>query len=258
MARTDDWSVRSSAVRGWAGWAAGGLVVPTWTEDQVAEELTGGGVDDADVQVLDEEQDVGSGVGSADADVVQAAVETQGDGSGLADAVGAVVGVEASSRGCFGTGLVGGRGCGAWSRERCGRRWLYSSLKASSRVCSSVIVLAAGWRVSHFLRSCWNRSMLLCVSSRGCLKRYIAPEIFANLPRPQEASPKALNRHPSCLPRRNLKTSSAPTSAFSRSTQADQLHRLPANRRRVEGSPKRLDLVTIRAHRSNRPPLPRR
>jgi hypothetical protein len=24
--------------------------------------------------------------------------------------------------------------------------------------------------------------MLLCVSSRGCLKRYIAPEIFANLP----------------------------------------------------------------------------
>jgi hypothetical protein len=33
-------------------------------------ELPGGSVDDADVQVLGEEQDVGSGVGSADADVL--------------------------------------------------------------------------------------------------------------------------------------------------------------------------------------------
>jgi hypothetical protein len=33
-------------------------------------ELAGGSVDDADVQVLGEEQDVGSGVGSADADVL--------------------------------------------------------------------------------------------------------------------------------------------------------------------------------------------
>lgn len=54
-------------------------------------------------------------VDAADADVVQAAVEAQGDGAGLADAVGAdaVVGVVACSWGCFGAGLVGGRGCGA-------------------------------------------------------------------------------------------------------------------------------------------------
>ncbi|MDT5077878.1 MAG: hypothetical protein QOJ80_2515 [Mycobacterium sp.] len=71
--------------------------------------------DDPDVEILDEYQDAGSVVDAADADVVQAAVETQGDGAGLADAVGAdaVVGVEASSWGCFGAGLVGGRGGGA-------------------------------------------------------------------------------------------------------------------------------------------------
>jgi hypothetical protein len=39
---------------GWAGWATGGLVVLAGIEDEVAEELAGGGVDDADVQVLDE------------------------------------------------------------------------------------------------------------------------------------------------------------------------------------------------------------
>ena len=43
-------------------------------EDQLAEEFAGGGVDDADVQVLDEQQDVDSGVGSADTDVVQPAL----------------------------------------------------------------------------------------------------------------------------------------------------------------------------------------
>ena len=40
---------------GWAGWSAGGLVVLARIEDQVAEELAGGGVDDADVEVLDEQ-----------------------------------------------------------------------------------------------------------------------------------------------------------------------------------------------------------
>ena len=46
-------------------------------------------MDDADVQVLDEEQDVGSGVGSADADVMQATGQAEGDAAGLVDAVGA-------------------------------------------------------------------------------------------------------------------------------------------------------------------------
>ena len=43
---------------------AGGLVVAVGVEDELAQELAGAGVDDADVQVLDEEQDAGSGVRS--------------------------------------------------------------------------------------------------------------------------------------------------------------------------------------------------
>jgi hypothetical protein len=83
---------------GWARWAAGGLIVLAGVEDQVAEELAGGGVDDADVQVLDEQQDVGSGEGSADADVVQAAVDAQGYASGLVDLVVADLGINVVRR----------------------------------------------------------------------------------------------------------------------------------------------------------------
>ena len=36
---------------------------------ELSEELAGDGVDDADLEVLDEQDDVGSVVGSADADV---------------------------------------------------------------------------------------------------------------------------------------------------------------------------------------------
>jgi len=42
-----------------AGRASGGLLDPGGVEDQFAEEFAGGGVDDADVVVLDQEQDVG-------------------------------------------------------------------------------------------------------------------------------------------------------------------------------------------------------
>ena len=42
-------------------------------EDELSEEFSGGGVDDADVEVLDEQEDAGAGVGASDADVVQAA-----------------------------------------------------------------------------------------------------------------------------------------------------------------------------------------
>jgi hypothetical protein len=55
---------------GGAGWSAGGLVVPGWVEGEFAEEFAGGGVDDADVEVVHEHEDAGSGVGSSDADVV--------------------------------------------------------------------------------------------------------------------------------------------------------------------------------------------
>ena len=46
-----------------------GLVVLVGIDDQLSQELAGGGVDDADVEVLDEQEDAGSGVGSPDADV---------------------------------------------------------------------------------------------------------------------------------------------------------------------------------------------
>ena len=59
----------------------GGLVVAAWVEGEAAQELAGGGVDDADVQVLHEHQDVGSGVGPADAEVVEPAAVAQGDGA---------------------------------------------------------------------------------------------------------------------------------------------------------------------------------
>ncbi len=69
----------------------------------------------ADVQVLDQEQDVGSGVGSTDADVVEPAVVAQGDHAGGVDAVTAdpVVAVGGAVAGAgFGAGEVGGGGGG--------------------------------------------------------------------------------------------------------------------------------------------------
>jgi hypothetical protein len=51
--------------------------------DEVAQDLAGGGVDDGDVEVLDEQDDVGSGVGSADADVAEAAGDSQGGAPAL-------------------------------------------------------------------------------------------------------------------------------------------------------------------------------
>lgn len=87
------------------------MVVPGGVECEVAQDFSGGGVDDGDVVVLDEDEDAGSVVMAADADVVQASVDAQGDGSGLIDAVGAhaVVGVDA---GCWvGFGAAGVDDC---------------------------------------------------------------------------------------------------------------------------------------------------
>lgn len=66
---------------------SGGLVVAAGVEDQLAEEFAGCCVDDPDLEVLDEQDDAGSGVGSADADVVQSAVVPQRDRAGFVDAV---------------------------------------------------------------------------------------------------------------------------------------------------------------------------
>ena len=116
----------------WAGWAAGGLVVAAGVDGQFAEEFAGGGVDDADVEVVDEHEHVGSGVGSgvgsSDADVVEAAGHAQGDHAGGVDAVvadaGVAVVVAAGGRERFGQGVVGGCGGGPVGRDRCGRWWL--------------------------------------------------------------------------------------------------------------------------------------
>ena len=80
-------------------------------EGELAEELAGGGVDDADVAVLGQDQDAGSGVGSADADGVEPALVAQGDLPAGVDAVAAesVVGV--------GTAVAGG-GLGAAGVDR--------------------------------------------------------------------------------------------------------------------------------------------
>ena len=63
------------------------MVVAGGVQGEVAEEFSGGGVDDADVEVVDEHDDVGAGVGAADADVVEAAVVAEGDDAGGVDAV---------------------------------------------------------------------------------------------------------------------------------------------------------------------------
>ena len=48
--------MRSRGTSGRAGWSADGLVVKAGIDDQVAEEFSGGGVGDADVQVVDEQE----------------------------------------------------------------------------------------------------------------------------------------------------------------------------------------------------------
>jgi hypothetical protein len=99
---------------GWgSGWSAEWLVVLGGVEGELAEDLAGGGLDDADVEVVDEEQDGGSGEGSSEADVVEPAVVAQGDAAGVVDAVAAdaVVGVVAAVSGAgFGAGSVGDAG----------------------------------------------------------------------------------------------------------------------------------------------------
>jgi hypothetical protein len=84
-----------------AGGLAGGLVVAVGVEGEFARELAGGSVDDPDVQVLDEHEHVGSGVGPADADVVEPPGVAEGDDAGVIDAVGAdaVVGVAGAAAG---------------------------------------------------------------------------------------------------------------------------------------------------------------
>jgi hypothetical protein len=63
------------------------LVVAVGVEDEFAEEFAGFGVDDADVEVVNEEEHGCVGVGLTDADVVESAVVTEGDDAGFVDLV---------------------------------------------------------------------------------------------------------------------------------------------------------------------------
>jgi hypothetical protein len=78
-----------------------GLVVAVGVEGELAEELAGFGVDDAGVEIGDEEVDALAGVCAAEADVAESAVVAQGDDPGGVDAVAAdaVVPVQAGSGG---------------------------------------------------------------------------------------------------------------------------------------------------------------
>ena len=63
---------------------------------------------------MGEDDDVGSGVGSSDADVVQSSLDAQGDAAGVVDSVASdslvCVGVAGAGRGRFGQTLVDRRG----------------------------------------------------------------------------------------------------------------------------------------------------
>ena len=82
-------------------------------------------MDDADVVVVDEQDDAGSVEGSSEADVVEVAVDAQGDVAGV-DAVvaDAELGVVVPVGVALGRVRVGGGGVARCGSERCGRWWL--------------------------------------------------------------------------------------------------------------------------------------
>ena len=116
-----------------------------------------------DVEVLDEQDDVGSGVGSADADVAELAGDAQGDGAGLVDACRG-----GSGRGCRCRGW-GRAGPWAWCRRAL---WGWPGAagtgagggvvrRAGTRragLCRSAMVAGwRGWARSQFFMVCWKR-----------------------------------------------------------------------------------------------------
>ena len=91
---------------------SGGLVGAGGVEGEGSDDLAGGGVEDADVEIGDEHDDGGSSPWPADADLVEATIVTERDLAGWVDDVtaDAVMHVVASGRPSFGTGGVGNRG----------------------------------------------------------------------------------------------------------------------------------------------------
>ncbi len=147
---------------GWAFGGVGGLVVAGGVDGELAEEFSGGGVDDADVEVVDEQDDVGSGVGSSDADVVEPAVHADGDGAAGVDAVvaDAVVGVVASGRGGFGAGVVDGRGGRSVWERLVGPVVVVDGAEGVEQRLEFADRGGCGLSVEPRFIVCWNRSTL--------------------------------------------------------------------------------------------------
>ena len=74
-------------------------------EGEGADDLAGGGVDDPDVEVVDEQDDRGAGQRSADANVKERSVVAEGDFAGFVDAVVADA--------VFAVGVLAGAGFGS-------------------------------------------------------------------------------------------------------------------------------------------------
>ena len=89
------------------------MVAVLGVDGEGADDLAGGGVDDAHVVAVDEEEDGGSVEGSPDADVVHVAVDPEADVARVDPvASDAELGVEMVVAGSgFGSCLVGNGGC---------------------------------------------------------------------------------------------------------------------------------------------------
>jgi hypothetical protein len=66
-----------------------GLVGAVCIDGELSREFSCWGVDDADVEVVGEDGDVGSGVGPADSDVVHSSLDAQCNAAGVVDAIAA-------------------------------------------------------------------------------------------------------------------------------------------------------------------------
>jgi hypothetical protein len=124
-------------------WGSGAVVAAVGVDREGADDLAGGGVDDAHVEVVDEHQDGGSVEMAAESDVVELAADAERDVA-VADAVApdAVVGLVGGGWAGFGSGVVGG--------DRC---------PISDRAVGSLLVVLADELVERGLqlveRRCW-------------------------------------------------------------------------------------------------------
>ena len=120
-------------------------------------------LDDADVQVVDEQEDGGAGLSGAEADVVQPAVVAQGDRCrrGRSCRSDPVVGRDdRAGRDGFGSGGIGLGGGAAAERTVRPDGVVVGCRTGSAGVAARPRVASQGCAVSHFFSVWWNRSTL--------------------------------------------------------------------------------------------------